>query len=252
MNTEAYPNNKLANSIYQTALTMGLNDGGKIVPVTTEEIVDQIKNSPIKQLDYRAKIQPENGIGSIFSGLAFDPKSVRIQSLALYEQENPVGIMSFVVAPKTWIKKQRYFKRKNNGVEVVDAQAITGEKLPDFYIIPAWTKVIDSHLLKFAIPGFRAFKKIIKLIQESASQNTWMELIAQGQFEERSKLAELLKREIGTFIPKNELPFQLDMIGKNNQGSSSSRKMAKLLGLKQVENLGSGLTLGPVFVKEIN
>jgi len=248
-----YHHNKLAEELVKIVTDFNFGDGCVIRPVTSPDIVEQIKQTEIRGIDYRAKTEPENGFASVFEGLAFDQEKVRSQSFAIYEQESPVGVMSFVIAPKTWIAEQRYFMRENGGVRVVDAKAVTGTELPNFYIIPAWTKVISTHRLKFAIPGFRAFTRVMTKIQESSPQHTWIESIAQGQFpfDKKEELVELSKRALNTFIPEHELPFNLKLVGKNNPGSSSTVKMAKVMGLNQIDNLGSGLTLGPVFTKKV-
>ena len=249
----AYPQNELAENLLGKVGDGNFGINYRLVPVTSLDIVEQIQRTEIKGIDYRAKIDPENGFASVFDGLAFDPEKVRSQSFALYEKESPVGVMTAVIAPRTWIAEQRYFARENGGARVVDAHAVTGDELPNFYIIPAWTKVLSSHRLKFVIPGFRAFRKVMQEIQESAPSNTWMEAIAQGQFpfERKEELIKLSRRSLNTFIPEDELPFGLKIIGKNNSGSSSSVKMARLMGMKQIADLGSNLTLGPVFTKRV-
>ncbi|MCL5970052.1 MAG: hypothetical protein M1450_00920 [Patescibacteria group bacterium] len=205
----AYPENEFANKILNTIRSIHFGDNCKIVPVVSHEIISQIKRTEIGG-DYRAKAEAENGIASVFDGLAFDPEKIRSQSFAFYEGENPVGLMSAVIAPRPWIAEQRYFKREEGkGIRVVDAHTISGEELPEFYIIPAWTKVLDSHRGKFAIPGFNAFKKVMQEIEGSSPTDTWMQVIAQGKlpFDKRENAIELSKREIGTLIPLEEFPF---------------------------------------------
>jgi len=247
-----YPHNRLAEELLEVVKNVSFGSGRIIKPVTSPGIVEEIEKTEIRGIDYRAKKKPEDGFASVFEGLAFDPKRVRSQSFALYEQESPVGVMSFVIAPQAWIAEQRYFARENGGVRVVDAQSVTNTEIPSFYIIPAWTKVLHSHRLKFAIPGFRAFRKVMEIIQKSAPSDTWIEVTAQGQFpfDRKGELIELSKRELNTFIAEDELPFDLEMVGKNNSGSSSSVGIALLMELRQVDNLGSALTLGPVFTKK--
>jgi hypothetical protein len=249
----AYPSNDLAERLLGEVKAINFGDGCRMVPVTELCIADQIEATEIKGIDYRAKTKSEDGFAPVFDGVAFDSKRVRSQAFALYEGKSPVGVMTTVIAPRTWIAEQRYFAREDGGVRVVDAHAVTGVQLPDFYIIPAWAKVLPSHRLKFAIPGFRAFKMVINIIEEVAPSGTWMEVIAQGRFpfERKGELINLSDRGLDTFIPEDELPFDPGLIGKSDPFSSSSAKMAQLMDMRQVEKLGSNLTLGPVFAKQV-
>ena len=116
------------------------------------------------------------------------------------------------------------------------------------------TKVVPKHRLQFAMPGFKAFKRIVSQIQESTPPNTYMEVIAKGEwpFERTNELTKLVERGEGVYVPQTELPFKLTTIGMNYKGSSVSVKIAALLGLKKVEALGSAVSLGPSFIKRVN
>lgn len=224
----------------------------RIVPVDSRDILSQLNDAKIG-LDYRVKAEPEEGFASTFEGLAFDPEKLRSQSFAIYEQDKPVGVMSLVIAPKPWIEEQRYYKKENNGVRVVDAHTITGGDLPDFYFIPAWTKVVLSHKGKFAIRGFGVFSKAIDLVQKNAPKNTWMEVTAQGRLDPQKREASisLAQEKYDKFIPKNELPFDIETIGEIAPESSSTAKMARIMGLERIEDIGSDSTLGPIFAKKV-
>lgn len=254
MNIEAYKGNPLATDIYHQVIGVDFGSEYRITPVVTEQLAAVVKKT-CKGLDYRARVQAENGFGSVFDGLAFDPDQVRSQSFALYdiEADTPIGVMSSVIAPREWIAQQRYFERVENGVVVRDFQAITGKHLPDFLIVPAWTTVTEENRTKFAIPGFRAFTRVMYTIQQNAPENTWMEAIAQGRFpyDRSNELQRLAEIAVGTHIPTAELPFDLDLIGKPSDGAMSSAKMAPLMGLNQSPNLGSSKTLGPTFSKQV-
>jgi hypothetical protein len=246
--------NPLANGIYSQVEGVGFGSRYQIKPVVSSETAQALKDV-LGGIDYRAKIEPEPGYGSVFEGLDFDSERLRSQSFALYDQEKnrPVGIMTAIVAPKIWVSNQRYFKRESGGARISDFKAITGHDLPDFLIIPAWTKVVPEHLGHFAIPGFRAFRRMMGLIQDKAPENTWMEAIAQGEWPvaRRDELAKLTDQGVGAYIPQEDLPFSLDQIGKNNKGSSSSVKMAPVMGLKRIDGLGSSVSLGPSFAKRV-
>src|SRR3990167_9256062 len=108
METSAYPSNRFAQGIYEAITQIKFGDGVKVIPVTTLEIAAQLRTSEIKSIDYRAKVTQEVGFASVFNGLAFDPENVRSQSIALYEDDEPVGVMTQVIAPRSWIEGQRY------------------------------------------------------------------------------------------------------------------------------------------------
>jgi hypothetical protein len=96
-------------------------------------------------------------------------------------------------------------------------------------------------------------RRIIDVIQEVSPESTWMEAVAQGKFpkEKNSETSAFAECRIGTFFPENTLPFSLDIIGQNNNGSSSSGKMAVLMGMKKVEDVGALPSLGPPYVRRI-
>ena len=252
---EAFAGNNLAKGIYHSVENISFGNGYDFVPVTTSELAQKIKDSSLGGLDYRAKMVPEPGFASVFDGLAFDPENVRTQSFALLarKEKEPVGVMSAVIAPQSWILNQRYFQRATDGVRICDFSTISNDKIPEYLIIPAWTKVVPDHLVHFAIPGFRAFHKVMAVLQESAPENTWMEAIAQGEWpmSRNEEMLQLLDRGLGAYIDQAELPFQLEQVGKNNKGSLSSVKMAPLMGLQRIGRLGSARTLGPVFAKRV-
>jgi len=240
-------------AIQLTHLMTSENFGdSRIVSVDSKDILSQLNEAKMEQ-DYRVKAEPEEGIASTFEGVAFDPEKLRSQSFAIYEQEKPVGVMSLVIAPKPWIEQQRYYKKEDDGVRVVDAHTITAQDIPDFYIIPGWTQVTPSHKGKFAARGFSMFKKAIELIQSNAPKNTWMEVTAQGRLDRQKRKASIsfAREKHDKFIPKDELPFDIETIGEIAPGSSSTAKMARLMGLERVEDVGSDSTLGPIFAKKV-
>ncbi len=254
MEIEPYGSNHLANQINNAANKVNFGKGYDITPILTEETAQDVVEA-LGGLDYRAKRLIEPGFMPVFLGLAFDPNNVRSQSFALYEKSSgkAVAVSTTVVAPKKWVKEQKYFKKVDGGIMIVGFSEISGPDLPDFLIIPAWTKVKEDLLIKFAIPGFRAFWNIVHLIQNSAPQNTWIEAVAQGQFPfpRRAELKDIAAQNVGTVLKNEDLPFDVELIGKNSLGASSSVKMAKLLGLTETKNIGSAVTLGPSFSKKI-
>ena len=243
---------ELANRVEDAVLMTGFGDGRIAVPVTDGEVISQLEGAGLG-LDYRAVLESRPGISSTAEGIAFDPENVRSQTFAIYEGENPVGVMSVVVAPKVWLAKRRYFKKEAEGVMVVDAHAVYGLELPDFCIIPAWTKVLDSHRGLLAHPGFSAIKDVIEILESSAPPGTWMEIAAGGLLpqSEMGKVHELTSLSAGSIIKNEELPFDINIFGQASNDSLSTVKMAKLLGLSKVEEVGYSVNLGPVFVKKV-
>lgn len=245
---------ELANKIYNTVETINFGKNRTVKPVLQNDILKTLKEAKLP-LDYRAITENRDGYKTVFEGLEFDKENVRTQSFSIYEGEKPIAVMSIAIAPKSWIKKQKYIKNNGDELIVFDYKNITNnEHEPDFFVIPAMTKVIDSHRTKLAISGFNAIKKIFEVLAEKAPQNTYMEVIAQGKLEyEKWKELEnfLSDKKAGTIINKRDFPFDPNLVGKNSTGSSSTVKMARLLGLTEVENIGSVKTLGPVFIKKL-
>lgn len=225
-------------------------------PVSDQQAIDGLKDAGLG-LDYRAKTTEAKGHKTVFEGLAFDKEAVRTQCFAIYESDNPIAIMSVAIAPKAWIAEQRYVRldRQRELVEILDFKGVSGaDDFPDFFIIPAWTKVIESHRTKMAMPGYRAIKNIFDLLEREAPRNTLMESIAQGRlsYEEQDEMGLLLdSHPVGTVMRSADLPFSPDLVGRNSSGSSSTVKMARLFGMQQLENVGCGHTLGPVFIKDV-
>lgn len=249
----AFRDVKLANSIEDAVLAIDFGEGRSVVPIDSNETIKQLKYVDLGT-DFRVTGESKPGIASVFDRIAFDPENLRSQSFAIYEGEKPVGSMSFIIEPKSWIvQNERYFQKSDEGVKVLDAHAVTGSELPEFYITPGWTKVADSHRGLLAIPGFHAFKDVMEILERSAPEGTWIEVVAQGQlpYETNGKAVELSKSEVGTIIPFDQFPFDFSLFGLSGEGSVSTVKMARLLGLNEIKDICSPSTLGPVFAKKI-
>lgn len=243
----------LANSVYEQGKAVNFGEGRELRPILSIDDVEQIKGEKLG-LDYRAHIDPIEGYGSVFDGLAFDEKAVRSQSFSILEAEKPIAIMTIVIAPKFWIEQQRYFETLADGVKIIDARGVVkSQGQPDFFVIPAWTQVVATHKNKLAMPGVRTFKNILSKIEELSPKNTYIETIAQGQLRRDKEGAVdklLAAHQLDDILAFNNLPFDTELIGKNSEGSSSTVKMASLFGLKKAENICSANTLGPVFYKQ--
>ena len=194
--------------------------------------------------------EKEEGSEFTFKGLDFDINRIRTQSYYLKDKEKIAAIMTFAITPKKLAIEQRYLRKVDKGVEICDFKSINNED-PEFIISPAWTRVDSAYLTKFAIPGFKMFKNVLKILEDKSPQNTWIEIMAKGTNLNKDELLELVnKKNVGEFISKEELSFNLDKIGITLKESESTSKMAKLLNIPELPNVGS-LTLGPVFAKKV-
>lgn len=244
---------QLANSVYEQGKAVNFGEGRELRPIISIDDIKKIEGEKLG-LDYRARIDPVEGYGSVFDGLAFDESAVRSQSFSVLEADKPIATMTIVIAPKFWIEQQRYFESQDEGVRIVDARDVVGsQELPDFFVVPAWTQVADSHKSKLAMPGVRTFKNILSKIEEQSPENTYIETIAQGRLGKKERLAVsklLAARQLNDEISFEDLPFDRELVGKNSEGSSSTVKMAGLFGFKKAENICSANTLGPVFYRK--
>lgn len=243
---------QIAFSIAKEVGSINFGDGFGLYPV-----VDSTAYSLVKKtlgMDVRVRDMAGGEFASVFDGLAFDGDKVRTQAFSVFKEGVPVGLITMAIVPSFYIDQQRYLLKEEDGIRICDFKTINHGEKPDFLVVPAFTKVDPEYLLKFAIPGFRAICKILQIIKKSAPQNTWIEIIAQGQLYgvERDRLNQLVKlRGLGSLIGQEDLQFPLSQIGKNNEGSSSSVKLARLLGMRKVPNVGYCSNLGPVFSANI-
>lgn len=217
----------------------------KIVRIDNVEKFNLIKGSELG-MDSRAKAEQTDGYSTVFEGLAFDPENVRTQAYYLENGEKPVAVITFAITPRKILANDRYFKKKEGGVEICDLTSLTGE-IPEFTISPAWTKVDKEHRTKFALPGFKMVKEILAKLKESAPDGSWIETAAQGKGHFYNFLA---SKKVGQLIPNEELPFNIKDFGQPTKGSVSTVKMAELFKIPQFPDIGS-FTLGPVFIEKI-
>ena len=251
--------NKLSESIQTAVEAVNFGPDRQVVSVISDEILAKVQEQGLG-MDNRALPEAKTGISSVFEGLDFDPENLRSQAFSIYEGQIPIGLMTMVIAPRSWLENQRYLLRETVGegleaVKIIDfREVVGGDKFPDVCVMPAWTKVADKHRTKLALPGFRAFHQMLSVIQQSAPDNTYLEMVAQGQLVQ-SKSSKTMKfigdKPLGSSIESDAMPFDISLFGKNSPGSSSTVKMAKLLGLQQAENIASIQSLGPVFFKQL-
>lgn len=260
-NSPSYPNNPFAQEILDAAASVRFTEDRRVVPVISEVQAADIANSGLGR-DGRTSLENREAVASVFEGLAFDPEKVRSQMFSLMEGEHPIGVMTFHIVPKSYIEKQRYFKREESGLRIVDYAAVTGGELPEFCIIPAWTELLKTHRKQARIiaPAVRAFDKMYEVIKEEAPEGTWVESVpsgilaagAEGEPKEAMiarvrSVIELSKNDVGTLIPFNSLPFGMEAFGVYGEESSATKTNAIRIGLTQVEGIASNGTLGPVY-----
>jgi hypothetical protein len=223
-------------------------------------------------LDYRSKKEGDEESASVFDGLDFDPDKLRSQAFALFDmagaEKIPVGIMTFTIAPRRWVEKERYWEKVSDGVVVRDhfdlSDVVGSERsMPEFIISPSWTKVDPRYAGKFAIPGFNVIRKTLGLLAEAAPDQTFLEVSAQGQAGQndrtiRQRLAGIVSSSsAGQKFTNQEIEQAsgingfMNLIGKSTEGSATTVQVAKLLGINEAVNYGDDLTLGPVFSKRI-
>ncbi len=242
----------LALQVLQQVQLARLPNGYALEPIIDEASLAKLTDTfGIYAKDYRARNQREDGFGSVFEGLAFEPGTVRSQTVAVCYEATPIATMSIVIAPCKWIARQRYFQQSVGGIIVRDFQTYAGA-MPNFVIIPAWTMVYPQYSKDLAVAGFRVFYRAINLLKENAPCLTYIEAIAQGVgIRKRSFYEELSNREVGSFIKAEEFDTPLEHIGIPYAGSIPSVKMAKVLGLIRVDGYGSSVSLGPVFYARV-
>ena len=253
---EAYIGNQFAEAILSLFIKAGINSAFSIRPVIDTETIEQIKSSSLIGLDSRSKPKAEPGIESVFKGLAFDNDNVRTQATAIYHDETPIALMTQVIAPNSYVAAQRYFERMNGAIAIRDFQVVGKQSIADFLVVPGWTILDPRYRLPKTLirPAFDTFLQILDLIKDNAPLNTYIETVAQGKYptSKRNDLLEIAKKPVGSVISEDLLPFRVDLIGQNDEGSKASVNMAKRIGLSRVENVGSSRSLGPVFIKKLN
>ena len=139
-------------------------------------------------------------------------------------------------------------------LKVCNIEMITNREIPQFLIVPAWTRLNNLYTQRLAIKGVRTFNSIINYLSSAAPIGTLIEMVAQGlvEKEKQQEISEIIDSVgVGNYIPKIDLPFSKDIIGKNYPGSIPTVKAAVALGLKKIESVGAGATLCPVFIKFI-
>ncbi len=254
--TESLQRSSLAKEI--DVIAKGTDFSGKFeVQPVTAEMVPRLRSRGIP-MDLRVRTKEENGYASVSEGLDFDSQRVRTQAFAIFartekeEEEEPIGVMTFVIAPKDWIEKQQYFLREKGSVRVVGAKAITKGESADYFVIPGWTYLSPEYRHRPGLlrPGLTTFIKIMQKINEVAPPNTWVVMTPQGTYPlERSKQ---LRKTI--IEHKDVAPWKADFtkqIGEISKGSRTTLNVAKQLGLSLKPNIGSSFSLGPVLAEKI-
>lgn len=237
--------NYISDTLDSFAKQVQFAKGFKLNPLENNVQYKKIKDSGLS-IDYRAE-------ESLFGGIDFDATKLRSRTYSINNGNEVAGIMTLLIGSYNYISKIRYFEKNEKGIFVKDIQSILKSTSPDYLIIPAWTNVKSKYKGSFAISGFNFFKRSMEFLMDESPNNTWLELVAQGEIpcSMKDKIEKILENNLGKLIPKKELPFKLDMIGKNINGSNSVIKVAKLIGLERIKNVGAPYSLGPVFAKKV-
>jgi hypothetical protein len=220
-------------------------------------IVDMETYSLVKSnlgMDIRSKCKKNEKFESVFAGLDFDPDRIRSQAFSVYCNGIPILVSTICIVPKVWIEEQRYIYNDDGRIKVCNIQLITNKEIPNFLIVPAWTRLNKFYTQRFAIKGVRILIAIINFLSYSAPIGTSIEIVAQGLIgkEKQQAISELIEKVgTGNYISEEDLFFSRDIIGKNYPGSTATVKAAVALGLKKIVDTGAGTTLGPVFIKSV-
>ena len=213
---------------------------------------DLVSNS--LAMDHLAKKDSTANVKSVFAGLEFDPLCLRAQAFYLANGEKPVAVMNFVIAPQGWIEQQRFIKRVPGGIQVCRADELLGlENMPNYMIIPAWTRVADEYRTSFAISGYKFLRKVIAELESLAPKNTWIRAIAMGKHY-LTNFDFLDGLRPGETLPQECLPFPLEDVGVPAPDSAPTMALAKPrhLNLHRFLNIGHDKTLGPVFARRVS
>lgn len=251
MNLESYFESMftLDETIDNVVREFSFGEGFSVSRLNTKEKFEAVSNSDVG-VDFRANQEGADGLSSVFEGLSFDPENTRVQAYYIETEGKIVAIMTFAIVPKKFIVEQRYIRKKEGGVEICDINSLIG-KVPDFNIVPAWTKVDDEYKTKFAIVGFRLIKKVLETLEQKSPQNTCIEVSALGDNRLSKINSKLIKdHKVGDFVLEKDISYSLDEIGVSSEGSRSTVKMAKLLDIPEMTGVGT-VSLGPVFIKEV-
>ncbi|OGC69968.1 hypothetical protein A2415_04920 [candidate division WWE3 bacterium RIFOXYC1_FULL_39_7] len=240
----------LAQALYEEFSSTLWPAGYSVAPVDTPVMYYRLETS--LRGDSRGMPKMDEKHASVFEGLAFDPELIRCQTTVILFEEQIVATMSFVIYPKKWIAHEKYFERDGNEVVVRGYEYPTGSQ-PNFLIVPGWTKVDPAHTVSLAFAGYKCFMRVINLLIAKAPYNTHMEAVAKGtEIDKRRSLLELSQRNKGAVITAEEFGIPLENIAVPSEESAASVKMARILGLRQMPDIGSAVSLGPVFRTRIS
>lgn len=248
----SYKDNDFANEVLEImSLTLNKN-GYRVLPVVNEAQIKQVVAASLN-LDMRAKITHDNLYDTVFNGLSYDKRRLRSQACIIINPKSDIlAIVTFIIAPKLWIEQQRYFYLSEHTVSIKKAAFLSNDEEADFYIIPGWTQVIPSYKGNFAISGYKAIMSVTQFLCSNSVSKTWLQIIAQGLCpKDKQKIIIELSKNENLSINESEFPTSLSNFGMNYQGSSSTVKMARLMGLTKIDHIADSLTLGPVYMKYI-
>ena len=219
-------------------------------------------------MDYRAPDRDTFCCRSTLKGLAFDSGRVTSEVFSLGKDGSPMGLMTLIIAPRIWMRSQRYIELlPNREIVVRSFEDIYGQEPPDFVLIPGWTHVLPEYRTSLALTGFRFFQEVKRMIVATSPGTLGIELNVQGSIPTVDLLAYISQpgdRMSGNFqgfdwmqdIKSNGGPtiFLDQLVGAYNNDALSSIKMAEYMNLKHLPSVGnfSGrFSGGPVFYDDI-
>lgn len=266
---------KLSGRITRIVTSINFGEGISVAQLASKEMIEEIRQSEIKNIDYRSLAEDSKEISSVFDGLEFDPEHLRSQAFVLYNTKEdkrvPVGVMTIIITPKKHLLRGKYWEKTADGLKLLDFKTLADkadlDKFPEFVIEPAWTKVDPKYKGQFAISGFLAIKKIIAELTQEAPDNTCILASAQGKLSTIKNGREAVKRlsefglDVGTIVKSEDLPKVrvgeeeisiAEYFGQNSEGSAATVSLAKALDMSKIKGVVSGTgSLGPIYIKKL-
>ncbi|EKE27542.1 MAG: hypothetical protein ACD_3C00194G0002 [uncultured bacterium (gcode 4)] len=221
----------------------------------TKEQYDSVMENKI-WIDPRLKSEENDCNTSVFSWLEFNKGKASSQAIVIYDAEKPVWVISFIITPwEIFNRNNRYLKRDWNSIQVLDFEGAIWEKIPEFIISPAWSKIKDEYRWKFTIQLFRLYESVIKEILGNVPPNAWIEVIAQWKYWSKNMQKwqdYVFSLPIWSYIPKEMIDFDFAIFWEPQKQSESTSKLARYLGIDKRSDICNYKTLGPIFYKRIS
>lgn len=120
-------------------------------------------------------------------------------------------------------------------------------------VVIGWTAVLPEYVGYFGAFILRTYAAMLDAVSELSPEGTYIEIAAQGtMFEKRQELSTAAKRDVGMTINAMDFPVtDFSLIGHPREESRASVTAARFLKIPQIPNVGSVMSLGPVFIRDI-